>query len=247
MISQEETGSPTTADATSGLAVSYWLGETRLIGDEDFRSDLEAAYGHVSVESENGGLGGGLYTLFVDIGGPIAIGYLVHLILDGVAFDLIKLGSEKLILRPLLAAQKKLKKVNERDTAGDFAYLRIRLSDSAIVVDADSRVGQSISEALGEVLLLIARNYEHLKIASAGSPVEIYTPVIEDTGADRQSRFRAVLEVDEDMPVSRTVFFEYWGLRYSKGERRVFDVQRKLLLDETFLYRREYWRERGLL
>jgi len=248
MIYSDQTGKPSLLEPRPGVTVSYWLGELPLNGAEDFRGDLEAAYAEVSVESARGGLGGGLYTLFVEIGAVVTLAHVVQLILDGIAFDLIKLGTEKLILRPLLTAQRKLKGRNRSDRdAGEFAYLRIRFSDSNVIVDADSRVNQSISESLGKVLLLIAQNYEHLSLADGRTPVEIYTPVIEDTGPERRSRFRAVLEVDEDMPVSDAVFFEYWGLSYSNGERRVYDVQRRLLLDELFLYRREYWQQRGLL
>jgi hypothetical protein len=116
-----------------------------------------------------------------------------------------------------------------------------------VVLDADSRVNQSIAESLGSVLLLIAQNYQHLSLRDGRTPIQIYIPLIEDTGHDRHSRFRAVLEVDEDMPVGSSVFFEYWGLRYGEGERRVYDVRRSLLIDEPFLYRREYWQQCGLL
>jgi hypothetical protein len=248
MIYSDQTDKSSLLDPRPGVAVSYWLGELELNGAEDFRSDLEAAYAEVSVESARGGLGGGLYTLFVEICAAVTLPYVVQLILNGIAFDLIKLGTEKLILRPLLTAQRKLKERNRSNRdAGEFAYLRIMFSDSNVIVDADSRVNQSISESIGKVLLLIAQNYEHLSLADGRTPVEIYIPVIEDTGPERRSRFRAVLEVDEDMPVGDTVFFEYWGLSYSNGERRVYDVQRRLLLDELFLYRHEYWQQRGLL
>ncbi len=231
-----------------GVAVSYWLGELALDGAEDFRANLEAAYDQISVESERGELGGGLYTLFVEVGALVSLPYVVQLILDGIAFDLIKLGADRLILRPLLAAQKKLKDRNRADReSGDFAYLRISFSDSEVVLDADSRVNQSIAESLGSVLLLIAQNYQHLSLRDGRTPIQIYIPLIEDTGHDRHSRFRAVLEVDEDMPVGSSVFFEYWGLRYGEGERRVYDVRRSLLIDEPFLYRREYWQQCGLL
>jgi hypothetical protein len=224
------------------VKVSYWLGELPLEGADIFEHDLHEAYSEVSVESAPGGLGGGLYTLFVEITASITLSNLIRLVLDGVAFDLIKLGARNLILRPLLAAQRKLKERNTtRHEVGDLAVIRIIFIDSIVTVDADSRVNQSIADSIGEVLRLLAENYELLLLSSGDRPIEVYIPVIEDTGEGQQSRFRAVLEIDEEMHVSDRVFFEYWGLSYSDGSRRVYDVERKLLLDEYFLYRREYW------
>ena len=248
MIFSDEAERPSHPTPKPGVAVSYWFGELALDGEEDFRADLKAAYDEVSVESGRGDLGGGLYTLFVEIGALVTLPHVVQLILDGIAFDLAKLGAERLILHPLLAAQRKLKERNRADReSGDFAYLRIKFIDSEVVLDADSRIDQSIAESLGNVLLLIAQNYQHLSLADGRTPIQVYIPLIEDKGRDRRSRFRAVLEVDEDMPIGSSVFFEYWGLRYGEEERRVYDVRRSLLLDEPFLYRREYWRQRGLL
>ena len=139
-------------------------------------------------------------------------------------------------------AQRKLKERNRKHhEAGDLALIRIIFSDSIVTVDADSRVYQSIAESIGEVIRLLAQRYERLSLSSGQRPVEVYIPVIEDTGENRRSRFRAVLEVDENMHVSDCVFFEFWGLSYSDGSRRVFDVKRRMLIDEHFLYRSEYW------
>ena len=230
------------SSSASPVKVTYWLGELPLEGADEFERDLLEAYSEVTVESGPGGLGGGLYTLFVDIISSITLASLVRLVLDGVAFDLIKLGAHNLVLRPLLAAQRKLKERNRKHhEAGDLAFIRIIFSDSIVTVDADSRVCQSIADSIGEVIRLVAQSYERLSLSSGHRPVEVYIPVIEDTGEDRRSRFRAVLEVDENMHVSDRVFFEFWGLSYSDGSRRVFDVERQLLLDEHFLYRSEYW------
>ena len=78
----------------------------------------------------------------MEIVAAVTLPHVVQLILDGLAFDLIKLGTEKLILRPLLSAQRKLKERNRSDQdAGDFAYLRIRFSDSNVVVDVNAVAG----------------------------------------------------------------------------------------------------------
>jgi hypothetical protein len=242
-----------TADAQ--IRVAYWVGELPFDGADEFEHSIKMAYPSASIGSEPGGLGGGLYTLFLEVVATVSLTSFVRSLLDGVAFDLIKLGTNNLVLRPLLAAQRKLRQRNQKEyKAGELAFIRIIFADSIVTVDADSRVSQNVSESLGDILRLLAQHYEALTLADGQRPGEVYIPVIEDTGVDRRARFRAVLEVDEEMPVSGKVFFEFWGLAFSGGARRVYDVSRSLLIDEYFLYRSEHWdrmsdlwKQRGIL
>ena len=236
--------SPTTRHSVPSINVGYWFGESDLEGVNDFREELSLGYPtvEVTVKGEQGDLGGGLYTLFVEVATAITLPHFVQLLLDGVAFDLIKLGVHTFVLRPLLEAQKKLRARNPNREAGEVARLVLLFNDAIVTVDGDSRVEQSISQSLGELLKLLASHYAHLFLSSGEAPVAIYVPVIEDTATNRIARFRAVLEVDEDMYISKTVFFEYWGLTYTSGAVRVYDVARSLLLDEQYVARQEYWR-----
>src|SRR5450759_1929314 len=204
---------------TPSVKVHYWFGEGDLEGVDEFRSELSEICSTAKVKGEQAGLGGGLYTLFIEIASSIALPNFLQLIVDGIAFDLIKLGAHNLMLRPLLAAQKKLRARNRGEDA-DIAQLNLLFNDSVVTIDADSRVNQKIADSVGELLTLIASHYKHLALATGERPIHIYIPVIEHTGQNRVSRFRAVLEVDEDMRISNKVFFEYWGLKYSTGAIR---------------------------
>lgn len=227
--------------STPSVKVHYWFGEGYLEGADEFHRELLASYASAELEGEQGDLGGGLYTLAIEITASISLLYFVKLIVDGIAFDLIKLGAHNFILRPLLAAQKKLRIRNHHGENADIAQLKLLFIDSVVTIDADSRVNQKIADSIGELLTLLAHHYEHLALSSGEKPIHIYIPVIEDSGQNRVSRFRAVLEVDEDMQISNKVFFEYWGLKYSTGVLRVYDVARKLLIDEAFVSREFYW------
>lgn len=235
--------SPIAGRSAPSIKVGYWFGEGDLEGVNEFRRDLCTSYPtvEVAVKGEQGGLGGGLYTLFVEVATAITLPHFVQLLLDGVAFDLIKLGVHTFVLRPLLEAQKKLRARNPRRDAGEIARLVVLFNDAIVTVDADSRVEQNISQSIGELLRLLASHYAHLFLSSGEAPASIYVPVIEDTSTNRVARFRAVLEVDEDMRISKTVFFEYWGVTYTSGSVRVYDVTRSLLLDEQYIARQEYW------
>lgn len=223
------------------VKVHYWFGEGDLEGVEEFCSELSASYPITEVKGGQGDLGGGLYTLFIEIASSIALPNFLQLIVDGIAFDLIKMGAHNLVLRPLLAAQKELRNRNHRGDDADIAELKLLFNDSVVTIDAASRVNQKIADSVGDLLTSLAQHYEHLALSTGERPIHIYIPVIEDTGENPVSRFRAVLEVDEEMRISNKVFFEYWGLKYSTGAVRVYDVVKKLLIDETFISREFYW------
>jgi hypothetical protein len=231
--------------AGGSLKIHYWFGEGDLVGVNDFRREVGAEFDSVEVVGRQGGLGGGLYTLFVEIASTLTLRHVVQLLLDGVAFDLIKLGTERLVLKPLLEAQAKLRARNTHYDAGEIAQLRIHFRDTVIVVDAASRVSQNVADSLKEVFRLISQNYDHLLLSSGERPTEVYVPVVEDIATDAVSRYRAVLEVDEHLRISSTVLFEYWGISYGSEIRRVFDVRRRLLIDEPFVFREAYWKVMG--
>ena len=226
------------------IDIHYWFGERTFDGVDDFRKELSLAYPDVdvAVKGEQGELGGGLYTLYVELVAALTLKHFLQLILDGVAFDLIKLGADRFMLRPLIEAQRKLRARNTYYTTGEIARLVLVFNETVVTIDADSRVEQSIAASVRELLTLLAAHYSRLVLTSGEPPASVYIPVIEDTTADRVARFRAVLEVDEAMPISKTVFYEYWGVTYGNGAVRVYDVVRCLLLDEQFVDRQECWR-----
>jgi hypothetical protein len=74
------------------------------------------------------------------------------------------------------------------------------------------------------------------------SPYAIHIPIFENPNP-RFSRFRALLDVDETIDeITTDSYFEYWGVRYNlEGQIRVFNVQRRLLIDATYMTQDEYW------
>ena len=172
------------------INVGYWFAEGDLEGVNDFRRELSLRYPtvEITVKGEQGELGGGLYTLFVEVATAITLPHFVQLLLDGVAFDLIKLGFHTSVLRPLLEAQKKLRARNPNQDAGEIARLVLLLFNDAIVtVDADSRVEQSISQSIGELLRLLASHYTYLFLSSGRwpAPTDWSTPRLVPSGSCR--------------------------------------------------------------
>jgi hypothetical protein len=228
------------------IKVDYWAaGNTNLTlydleGIGEFREELAGEYTSI-VRGRPGALGG-LYNLSVEIVSTLALSHIVRLLLDGVAFDLIKEGTKTFVLRPFLSAYRKLRERNgDKPHRGDIDELRLIFQDSVVIVDC---LGDgSIASSLEKILQTLARNYQHLVLSSGEPPFEIYIPIFEDPAVDRPSRFRVLVHWDETIPsVSVSDYFVYWGLWYDFSHKhRIYDVPRELLIDEGFLTQRQYW------
>ncbi|MGA9156513.1 MAG: hypothetical protein WB249_06970 [Candidatus Sulfotelmatobacter sp.] len=228
------------------IKVDYWAaGNTNLTlhdleGIGEFREALAEEYTSI-VRGRPGALGG-LYNLSVEIVSTLALSHVVRLLLDGVAFDLIKEGTKTFVLRPFLTACRKLRERNgNKPRRGEIEELRLIFQDSVVIIDYLG--DDSIASSLDKILQTLAKNYQHLALKTGERPFEIYIPIFEDPAVDRPSRFRVLVHYDETIPkVSASDYFVYWGLWFDfSGKRRVYDVPRQLLIDEEFLTKRQYW------
>lgn len=226
------------------ITVKYFApakGDTGLYdleGVNDFRNELEADY-VTFILGRPGGLGG-LYQLSVQVVSTFALSHIVRLLLDGVAFDLIKSGAKAFVLRPFLDAYRKLRERN-RPPHACIDELRLVFQDCVVTIDCMGH--NSIASSLEEILRTLASNYEHLLLSSGESPFEIHVPVFEDPAEDRPSRFRVLLKFDETIQsIGTSDYFRFWGLWYDFSRRhRVYDVSGHSLIDEGFLSIKEYW------
>jgi hypothetical protein len=234
-------------ESSASISVQYWAAKEGAVkladfdGIDEFRTEIAAEYAGI-VKGRPAGLGG-LYKLTVEIVSTFALGHLLRLLLDGVAYDLIKDGSQRFVLRPFMRAYEKLRIRNKHThKRPDLEQLRLVFSDSIVVIDCLYR--DSIFENVEPILRALADNYHLLRLESGEVPYEIHIPVFEDPAPDRPSRFRVLLDVDETIPhIGADDYYRYWGLWFDYfGRRRIFDVARKIILDASFLKRTEYWR-----
>jgi hypothetical protein len=234
-------------DTGVAITVKYWIASDQgrkfadLEGVDDFRRELAADY--VSVVKGRPAGAGGFTHLYVEVISSLSLSHLVQLLLDGITFDLIKRGTESFALRPFLAAYKKLRDRNKAKRLIDIAELQIHFQDSVLLIHEVST--DTIAQNLEKILLSVAHNYEHLAISDGEIPFLIHVPVFEDLEKDRLGRFRVRGHIDEtirsDGPAE---YFTFWGLEYILDtDRRVYDVTRRLLLDERFSTLEEYWAE----
>lgn len=226
------------------LKISYWAEQigpkaiSEFEGIEDFKRTLVAEYTTV-VRGRPGDLGG-LYDLAIHFVSDLTLADIVTFVASGVAYDVLKEGTKSFILRPFIDAYDKLRTRNKWASI-DIEVLTLEFQDS--IVTMDSTYDQAIPSQIGEILKRLAEAYPLMVQPTGEAPFEIRIPVLEDTTADSVGRYRAILEVDE-MVAKRSAsdYYGLWGLWYDYSRQfRIYDVQRKNLIDAEFLSRERYW------
>jgi len=236
-------------DIGGAVRIEYWaeadgkIGVFEPEGMSEFKAELAANY--VSQVRGRPGAMGGLYGLSVDFLTSFSLRHFLSLIMDGIAYDLVKSGSEALILRPFIAAYKALKKRNNERFITGLRIERLSLSfeDSTVIIHELRNV--ELVSNLEPILYTLASHYKNLILRSGEEPSLISVPVVEDPADDRLSRFREFLDVDETVQdISALRYLGFWGLRYDfANTSRVYDVEKQLLLDLPFLTQSAYWKE----
>jgi hypothetical protein len=230
----------------TSVVVRYWISTSipssfpDLEGIDDFRNELAADY--VALVKGRPAGAGGIARLYVEIISTLSLSHITQLLLDGIAFDLIKHGARSFVLRPFLAAYKKLQERNSKRFI-DIAELQIEFQDCLVVIHETS--SGTIFNQLEKILLTLAQNYDRLVLKSGELPLAIHIPVLEDPDEDRPCRFRVIGHIDETIRSRGSEdYFGFWGLIYDRArEVRVYDVRRQLLIDETFNTLEGHWEE----
>jgi len=207
-------------------------------GIEDFRRELQETYVSL-VRGQSGSCGGGLYKFLIQVTSSITFHDIANLILGGISYDLIKSGTNSFVMRPLLAAFKKLKSRNKKWNI-EVDELKFSFQDADIIV---KKIGtQPLSDDIERIFMALAESFEFMKGHTGESPYAIHIPVFEDPNP-RFCRFRALLDVDETIQtVTTDSYLQFWGVRYNhEAQIRVFDVQRRLLIDNRYMTQDEYW------
>jgi hypothetical protein len=228
----------------NAIVVRYWVSTDHrpfpdLEGVDDFRRELSDAY--VSIVHGRPAGAGGFTHLHVELLSTFSLDHLVQLLLDGIAFDLVKHGAEAFVLRPFIEAYKRLRDRNKK-TFVDIGDLKIEFQDSRVILHEIS--SDTLLSQLESIFLALAHSYRHLILENGDSPFEIHIPIFEDPAEDRPSRFRVIGDIDETIrPSGPQDYLGFWGLMYDVCGRKVFDVKRKLTINEHWNTLEQYWAE----
>ncbi len=232
-------------DTDTSVAVRYWISTDHpkdfpdLDGIDEFRKELSSDY--VSVVKGRPAGAGGLVHLAVEFISIFSLSHIVQLLIDGIAYDLIKDGTQSFVLSHFISAYRKLKARN-RERHLDIGELRIEFQDCLLVIHGTTN--GEIDEQLEAIFRALAESYRNLALQDGELPFAIHIPVFEDPDEERSSRFRVIGDMDETMRSrEKEDYLRYWGLVYDRASAlRVYDVQNKLLIDDRFHTIEEHWR-----
>lgn len=229
----------------AAITINYWVGETNLDGVPEFRAELEGRYAVSLVRPRAGGLGGGLYQLWVEFVSQLTLAEAVRVLLEGAAYDLIKSGTNAFFIRPFLDAYKRFRQRNENTRLG-IDHIRFVFQDFSINIERLPRT--DVLAELERILRTVAEHFETLmkaaKKTSRDHLFEVHIPVFEDYTSERVSRFRTLLTTDETLDVAAITtadYLRFWGLEYGISESEVYDVNNKTVIHEPFLTEQQYW------
>lgn len=230
----------------AAIKVEYWAEQAGPIGLLDFEGigefRAELANNYISNVHARPGPCGGLYGLTVEFLTSFSLQHFLNLIVDGIAYDLVKSAGKALVLRPFIAAYNALKRKNaETGFRIHIDELLLSFQDSVVVIH--NLHDDSIQQNLKPVLSALAASYTHLILRAGEKPFSISVPVFEDMAAGRLCRFRELLDVDETIRnVCDEDYMGLWGIQYDYSQTtRVLDVRNQILLDEEFYTRSRYW------
>jgi hypothetical protein len=230
----------------TAVCIEYWIATDHpatfddLEGIDEFREELSQEYVSL-VRGRPSGAGGAVFIILHFIS-QLPWSHVAQIILEGAAYDIIKEGARSFILRPFLAAYKKLKLRNVKK-AINLNELKIDFQDCQIVIHEVS--DDTIGDNLEIILRSLAEHYAWLALDGGEFPIEIHVPVVEDPDEHRDRRFRVVAHVDESITGKGPGdYILYWGLTYDRASTtKVYDVPSKTILHEPFNTVEQYWND----
>jgi hypothetical protein len=234
----------TDVKAPAAITVRCWIGETKLDGEDEFRTELADNYAIAVVQSRPAGLGGGLYQLLVEWVSHLTLADAIRVLLEGATYDIFKSGTDAFCIRPFVKAYKKFK---ERNAYSRVGIDRLRFVFQDISISVEEIPNTDLVVELDRILLAVGRNLETL-LSNPTKLFEIYIPVFEDTKSRISCKFRTLISVDETIDIktiSAKDYFGFWGLEYYPdfAKTEVFDVRNEAVIHETFCTEKHYWAE----
>jgi hypothetical protein len=163
----------------AAICVDWWYGERVLEGEQELREKLAENYTVAIVRTRRGGLGGGLYQLFVEFLSQLTLREMAKVVLEGVAFDLIKSGTKAFLIRPFLEAYQRFKSRQKEEKRVGINRFRLVFQDAAITIDHLPHT--DLLGELGNIFQAVAENLEPMTQGVKGQLFEIFIPVFEDT------------------------------------------------------------------
>ncbi|UBZ13497.1 hypothetical protein LDL77_16630 [Flagellimonas marinaquae] len=210
---------------------------SELHGISEFKEELDKSY-KTFVHQKTDGFGSGFYELAIELLSDISLKEFIEFVVGGVAYDLIKSGSRRLILKPFYAAYSKLK---EKNSNVDISRLDFSFNDSTISIYKIFK--NSIFEELENILLGLQINYNNLYLQGVEKPYQIDIPIFKNPNGTHNIDYRCKLSFDETIKeIGKEDYYKFWGSFYQfKGRFYVYDYKNQVLTTNEYFTEELYW------
>jgi|GEM_PF-3401830 len=205
-------------------------------GMNAFDEDLSKEYTSI-IKTTPVGLGGGAYQFVIDFFTNHTLKDYCEIIMGYFLEKTIDATLDRLILKPLISAYKKLRALTDdsgmyaRKEVLDIWRISIELKDTIVFIY--SIYPQSIIENKDKILIQLAKSYKNL-IVEGEIPSSITIPALYDEQNFGKGKpvYRAPLEIGEMIDTSDVkTYFKYWGLNYQYSHKTgVYDVEEERLV-----------------
>ncbi len=187
---------------------------------EELQSTLPDHYTSV-IRPRGGTAAGGIYDAGVEIIFNLELKDFVMIAVEGLAWDLIKMGTRNFMLRPLVKAFEVLE--GESNQAIDFGSMILRFQDTDLYLYG---MEDMFTVVIPKVIPHLIKNYDSI-CGADGPPESIVVPLRYEEGAGRfiDGGFGDSHDIEE--------YTKYWGISYDifDTERRIYDVEQSSYLD----------------
>ncbi len=202
------------------ILIDYKVSGGRIEGIDNFYAALKSEY-IIHIRTNPGPQAGGLYDMVVQVILNMSFAdFVEQVVIYGMLWDMVKLGSKRFFIRPFLTA---LKKLLARNPNIDFYSVEFAFDDLVIRIVG---IGRGFTSIVTTVVNEVSKHFASIKELAPYYLDSIFIPITQ--GSDPEPRF--VLLPLNSADVSD--YLRFWGLEFERGMRRdVYAVDSRQLLN----------------
>lgn len=210
------------------IFIEFQYNGREIVGIDNFKKELSESYicqgkdADLPSCSEGGEI---WFKIFIDID---FVQFIGGAIAGGIAWDLIKSGTKKYFLQPLINAIKKLETENKNHWGLNIQTMIFSFDDIEIVI------GGINPNRISVVSKVFNEFFKHRIqiVEKIGFPIkQIKTPITYNTSSDGNITGPYYLNTDTELEIDD--YLKIWQINYFRGDWAIYNLQDSMIL-ETF-------------
>lgn len=194
-----------------------------LIDNFEFKEELEKAYKtqtkpiYIPSATEGGEM---WFQIFLNVDFK---SFVLGAIASGMAWDLIKVGTNNFFLKPLFIAIEKLLKQNENKSPIDFKRIEFEFDDVTIrIIGIKSQHFTKLRAIFSKIFEVVPK----LENEEFGKLSDIVLPFVKN-----DSEYRPFRIIDETEDLSQSEYLKYWLIEFNLGlDRYIYDIEKNEII-----------------